>query len=157
MVKTSNERRCAISGLGAFVLVPWCAAAMFSDIRALRSTELFMEFGNPESRDEDTGLYSGCTERGECLIYTEKGEVVGRCVRPLVPFQEGRRAFSARGTTLKRRAAPLSRKYPLVSVCRGCREVASHSHPFDVSLNLSSISLSSLSSLLLLLLVVAAI
>ena len=117
---------------------------MFSDIRALRRTELFMEFGNPESRDENTGLYSGCTERGECLIYTEMGEVVGRCASSC--------AFS-RGTTQKRRAVPLSRKYPLVSVCRACREVASRSHPFYVSLCL--FSLSPLSSLVLLLLVVA--
>lgn len=53
---------------------------MFSDLREWKRerTELFMEFGNPESRDEDTGLYSGCTEGGSCLIYTEKGEIVGR-------------------------------------------------------------------------------
>ena len=51
---------------------------MFADIRSAMSSELFMEFGNAESRDEATGLISGCSERGECLIYSEAGDIVGR-------------------------------------------------------------------------------
>ena len=51
---------------------------MFADIRSAMISELFMEFGNAESRDEATGLISGCSERGECLIYSEAGDIVGR-------------------------------------------------------------------------------
>jgi hypothetical protein len=46
--------------------------------RLVCKQELFMEFGNPESRDEATGIYSGCSDKGECLIYTEKGDLIGR-------------------------------------------------------------------------------
>ena len=49
-------------------------------VRCARKQELFMEFGNPESRDEATGVYSGCSDKGECLIYTEKGDLIGRSV-----------------------------------------------------------------------------
>jgi hypothetical protein len=41
---------------------------------------LFMEFGNSEDADDSTGLISGCSEKGECLIYTEKGDIIGRYV-----------------------------------------------------------------------------
>ena len=37
-----------------------------------------MDFGNAESRDEATGVYSGCSERGECILYTANGDVLGR-------------------------------------------------------------------------------
>lgn len=37
-----------------------------------------MEFGNSESKDSVSGLISGCSEHGECLIYTESGNLVGR-------------------------------------------------------------------------------
>ena len=39
-----------------------------------------MEYGNSESLDSATGLISGCSEKGECLIYTEGGDIVGRFV-----------------------------------------------------------------------------
>ena len=39
-----------------------------------------MEYGNSERKDSATGLISDCNEKGECLIYTEAGDIVGRFV-----------------------------------------------------------------------------
>jgi hypothetical protein len=39
-----------------------------------------MEFGQVDQQDEESGLYSACSEKGSCLIYTERGEIVGRYV-----------------------------------------------------------------------------
>jgi len=39
-----------------------------------------MEFGKTDAVDEASGLLSACSQRGECLIYTAQGDVIGRCV-----------------------------------------------------------------------------
>jgi len=70
-----------------------------------------MEFGNAESRDEATGLISGCSERGECLIYTEAGDIVGRSCPSSSTPRAGRCASDCTPTThaSTRRIAHLSR------------------------------------------------
>jgi hypothetical protein len=39
-----------------------------------------MEFGKTDAVDEASGLLSACSQRGECLIYTAQGDIIGRCV-----------------------------------------------------------------------------
>ena len=58
-----------------------------------------MEIGKTDAVDEASGLLSACSQRGECLIYTAQGDIIGRCVFMLHEI----RACCTRGTFVHKR------------------------------------------------------